>query len=50
MPAGYRFTKVLCPIDGGDGAYGAHGYVRSELPPESCEQVVITSDTVQSES
>ena len=50
VPAGYRFTKVLCPIDGGDGAYAAHGYVRSELPPETCGQVVTTPDTVESES
>ena len=50
VPVGYSFTKVLCPIDGGDGAFAAHGYVRSKLPPESCEQVVTTSDTVESES
>ena len=50
VPAGYHFTRVFCPVDGGDSAYSAHGYVRSELPPETCGQVVTTPDTVSSES
>ena len=32
------------------GAYSAHGYVRSELPPETSGDVVITPDTISSES
>ena len=50
VPVGYSFSKVICPIDGGDSAFAAHGYVRSEMPPENCEPVVAEPDTVESDS
>ena len=30
MPIGYEFDKIICPVDGGEQGFAAHGYVRSQ--------------------
>ena len=30
MPIGYEFDQIICPVDGGEQGFAAHGYVRSQ--------------------
>merc|ERR1712208_69078 len=46
VPVGYSFSKVICPVDGGDSAFAAHGYVRSQAVAENCEPAVPDSDRI----
>ena len=38
VPVGFNFCRVICPVDGGDSAFAAHGYCRSEAV--DCETAV----------
>ena len=30
VPIGYEFDQIICPVDGGEQGFAAHGYVRSQ--------------------
>merc|ERR1711888_412053 len=49
IPAGYNFTHIICPTDGGVSAFSAHAYVRSELLPDDLGRAITTPDTQISE-
>merc|ERR1712055_815085 len=45
VPVGFEMEQIICPIDGGESGFAAHGYVRSEAVVEKCEAAVADPDS-----